>query len=223
MRPNIRKKDGENITDATIAAVISKLESDTPITKVAACAELSISYNPARLTKIIEEYTERKEFISKRKKELRNTPVSSDDASYIVSAYFEGQPLQDMADNIFRSIGVVKGILKKYNIPMRRAGMSYYEPVDLECETIPDSYNVGDMVYSARYDSAAEIMKVITKDTYRIWLFNDCKYAYQPSYELADLRKVQNDLGIKIEFMSDAECKQEIMTARRNANKKVKE
>ena len=224
MRPTIRKRAGEELTDSAIEAVIKKLESDTPITKKAACAALSITYNTTRLTKIIEEYKERKEFMTKRKKELRNTPVSTDDASYIVSDYLEGQPLRDIADRTFRSIGIVKRTLAKYNIPIRSAGNSYHDPIDLgyEGSHISD-YTTGDLVYSARYGCPAEIRKVMGNSIYRVWLFDANQYAYQPSYELSDLRKVQSELDVKIEFMSNIECLQEIQVGLRKAKKKVKE
>ena len=224
MRPNIRKKSGENLTDSAIDSVISKLESDTPITKKAACAALSITYNTTRLNKIIEEYKERKEFTARRKKELRNTPVSTGDASYIVSAYLEGIALQEIADMVFRSIAVVKRILFTYNVPIRGYSTDYHHPIDLDYETeAPANYVIGDLIYSARYDCAAEIRKIMKAGVYRIWLFGANQYAYQPAEELADLRKVQKELSVNIEFMSNSECQQEIQIGLRNAKKKAKE
>ena len=224
MRPNIRKKDGENLTNPAIELVITKLESDKPITKKAACAELRITYNTSRLQTIIDKYKVDKAFMAKRKKELRNTLVSEGDASYMVSSYLEGTALQDIADTVFRSVAVVKRILKKYNIPTRNASVTYHNPIDLGYEVeSPTDYVAGDLVYSARYDCPAEIRSIFSNGVYSVWLFGPDQYAYQPSYELADLRRVQKELSVELEYMKSDECIQEVQLALRNARKKVKE
>jgi hypothetical protein len=225
MRPNIRKRTGENLTDSAIEDVISKLESDTPITKKAACAALSITYNTTRLTKIIEEYKERKEFMTKRKKELRNTPVTESDASYMVSSYLEGNALQDIADSSFRSVGIVKRTLAKYNVPVRSSSIDYLHPVDLCYEVEPPSdYEVGDLVYAARYGCPAEITGKFSDRVFKIQLIGDhYRSAYQPSHELSDLRKLQTELGINIEHMPQEEVNHHLNEGLRNARKRDKD
>ena len=64
----VKKKDGEKLDDANIERVIGLLNQEKPITKKAACEALNISYNSTRLTRIIDEYHERKE---RRRKTLQ--------------------------------------------------------------------------------------------------------------------------------------------------------
>lgn len=224
MRARIRKNEGENLTDAAIESVLAKLNAEKPITKKDACAMLSITYNTTRLKNILETYAEQKEFTARRKKEVRNTPISTPDKSYIVSAYLNSEPLQDISDSVFRSVAVIKRVLKAYNIPVRNSTVTYHDPIDLENEELPmNDYKVGDLVYSARYDSPAEIRSKYTEDIYNIWLFNDCQFAYQPYYELGDLRMLQTELGIKLPHMSNGECQQVIRQALKDAKKRDKD
>ena len=51
----VKKQDHERLDDATIGRVVSLLGAEKPITKKAACETLNISYNTARLKKIIDE------------------------------------------------------------------------------------------------------------------------------------------------------------------------
>ena len=58
MKKTIRKKDGENLTNQNLEKVYKLLNQEKPITKVEACKLLNISYNTARLNKIISTYTD---------------------------------------------------------------------------------------------------------------------------------------------------------------------
>ncbi len=224
MSTRIRQKEGENLTDLAIESVIEKLNCEKPITKKEACDILHISYNTTRLKKIIEKYVEDKEYALNRRKALRNIPLSNADTTYIVSAYLEGISLKEISNASFRSISLIKRTLSKYNIPIRNTAVTYQKPIDLMHEEIePEDYSNGSLVYSARYDSTAEIIKVMSKGIYRIWLFKDSCFAYQPSYELNDLRKVQDDLNIKIEYLTNPECQHLIAEGLRNSRKKERD
>jgi len=65
-----------------------------------------------------------------------------------------------------------------------------------------DKFEVGETVYSSRYDSTA---KIITEQphpiygwVYRVWLTNEkwLQYAYQPACELASLKHLK-EVGVQ--------------------------
>ena len=198
----IRKKDGENLSDTQLEKVFDLLNIDSPITKKKACELLNISYNTTRLNKIMQSYSDKRDFSLERKKKLRNTPLTEEEISYIISSYLEEVSLSEISDRVFRSLGIVKRTLQKYNIPLRTSKTSFTNPVFLSENSISEEYNIGDLVYSAKYSQPAKISKFITKDkigyTYRLWLLHDMQYVYQHHYELADLTEVQKKFNVDI-------------------------
>jgi hypothetical protein len=201
----IKVKAGEDFSDEKIEKVISMLEHGE--TKKSCCDFLGMTYNTSRLNKIIEQYESKIENIAKQKKLLKGTAVSKEDRSYIVESYLNGDSLNEIANNIFRSITVIKNVLKRYNVPLREAGSSYFDPVFL-LEDPVDDYKPGDIVFSARYITTAEIISQIKPGVYKIYLQGkNEKYAYQPYYELGDLRKIQEELNIKLQWLDSYEIK----------------
>lgn len=233
MKRGIRKREGEDFSN--IERVIELLNQDKPITKKAACEMLNITYNTTRLQKIIDEHIEQKEYEARRRKELRNTPLSKQDISEIVSSYLENGNISEIVDFTFRSAQVIKRVLSQYNIPLRNSKNTYHNPIQLDPSAMSDDYKLDDLVYSARYDQAAYISKKLKEDSaggiYKIWLIKDCQYAFQPFFELGDLRRLQTELGLNIvtrkmfEFDEDGNepLQNEIAKALANARKRKKE
>lgn len=222
MKRSIRVKDGEDLSESNVQYVLNLLEQDNPITKKEACSILNISYNTTRLNRILEEFKEKQEYAEKRRKEMRSQPLTAADKSFIVSSYLEEQNLSQITESTFRSLAVIKRVLEQYHIPLRNANNNYRNPVLLDVNALSDNYTNGDLVYSARYDQPAYISKKVGEN-YRIWLIKDEQYAYQPDYELGDLRKVQEELSIKIEtrkFWDDPDMQRQIAEAIINANKR---
>jgi len=205
MAIRIRKKDNENLSDTQLEKVANLLAADSPITKKRACTLLNISYNTTRLNNIIKNYADKREYSIQRRKKLKNTPLSNDEISYIISSYLEELSLTDIANATFRSLGIVKRTLEKYKIPLRNSKNSYFNPVFLDEDSIAEDYKTGDLVYSARYNEPAKISKLYKKESfysiYSIWLCHTQQSAYQPSYELADLRELQKKFKIDIPDM----------------------
>ena len=85
MKRGIRVKEGEDFSPTKIEEVIALLEADKPVTKKVACERLGMAYNTARLNTIIETHKEQKAYNEKRRKELRNKPLSNEDISYMIS------------------------------------------------------------------------------------------------------------------------------------------
>lgn len=223
MSRGIRVKEGEDLSPTKIEEVLKLLEQEKPITKKDACAMLNIAYNTTRLNKIIDEYKERKAYHAKRKKELRNTPLTKEDISYIVSSYLEESNLSLIAETTHRGLTVIKRVLERYNVPLRSSSVTYHNPIFLSDSSISENYTKDDLVYSARYDQPAYISKAIKEGIYRIWLLKDEQYALQPYYELADLRKLQTELSISIKtrkFWEDFDMQRQIAEAINNAKKR---
>ena len=170
MKRGIRQQEGEDFSPTKIEEVIALLEADKPVTKKVACAKLGMAYNTTRLNKIIEEYKEQKAYDEKRRKEVRKTPLSKEDISYIISSYLEEANLTLISEMTHRSVPVIKRVLERYNIPLRSSATSYHNPIYLADNAISEEYSKDDLVYSARYDEPAYICKKLTQEGYRIWL-----------------------------------------------------
>lgn len=198
----VRVRKGENLTKTTIEEVISKLDSSNPITKKAACGILNIPYNTSRLDNIIKDHKEKVAFSKLRRKQLRNKPIDATDKKYIIKEYLKGTPLSTISEYTFRSVGVIKRLLDKYDLPERQSEINYNNPVLLPFNSIKDNYSKDDLVFSARYNCIAVIDKQSKTDethgrTYRLWVFgtHNC-FAYQPYYELANLTHIQKEFNI---------------------------
>lgn len=216
----IKQKAGEDFSDEKIEKVLELLENGE--TKKVCCDVLGIKYNTTRLAKIIREWEEGKELQAKLKKSFRNKPLEKQDIITICQEYLNGEAITNIADDIYRSTNVVKNVLARYNIPLRNASNNYFNPVMIDQDEVKQ-YTKGDLVFSARYNSLAEVIKRLDDDVYRICVLGkNQQYAYQPEYELGDLRKVQTELNITGEWESDtfARAWQSVKDAKNRKNKK---
>jgi hypothetical protein len=218
----IRKKAGEHLSEENIERVISLLDQEKPITKKEACEILNISYNTTRLNKIIEGHRATLTQRAELRKRFRNKPLEKEDIKLIISSYLEGVSLVDISNNLFRSVALIKRTLIKYHIPLRDASIDYWNPIEVPIEVMQDDYIKEDLVYSARYNQPACVMKKLKEGIYRIWLYKDHQYALQPYYELSDLRHIQKDFGVVVEDFPADEIKRLIYTALTNAKRKKK-
>ena len=209
MAGRIKVKDEEDLSKGNILKVIALMESEKGITKKDACAMLQISYNTARLDKIITQFKEAEIDTAKRRADKRGTPSTMPEVEFVISAYLEGKPVSSISESIYRTVPFVKTILEKYGVPTRRIiGKDYFKP-----ELIPDAavrtrFTIGEQAYSARYDSVATIKAeyppgILSNKTpeyvYRVYLEDESELqsAYQPASELASLEHI-TALGIKI-------------------------
>lgn len=198
----------ERMTDANIERVIELLEPKEqgvkPITKKDACQILGMSYNTTRLDSIIQTYKERKEKTAKRRAEKRGKPVTQDEVQFIIQSYLAGDPISTIGENTYRGSQLIKQVLDKYSVPIRKSSPDYFKPELIPEAAMRDKFEVGEVVYSARYDSMAKIMAEHENSSkhgwvYRIWLLSDrwLQSSYQPASELASLKHLR-ELGIKV-------------------------
>lgn len=203
MARGVIQQEGEDFSPAMLEKVIDALAQEKPITKTAACGMLNIKYNTARLAKIIDNYLSAKELQKTMRKKMRSVPIDISTASNIVSSYLSGESLADISDATYRSTNVIKNVLTKYNVPIRNSSIDYWHPVALDEEVLAQDYAAGDLVYSARYDMPGTVSAAVPSEDHglvcRIQFHGDRRFsAYQPYYELADLRRMQTELKIKM-------------------------
>lgn len=196
-------KENDLLTDANLERVIAGLAADKPITKKDACAILGIAYNTTRLTTLIEKYVEKKNRDTERRTALRGKPATPDEITYIIQEYLEGSTVDAISKSTFRGPSFINGILERYDVPLRAKSQDYFRP-----ELIPDGatrtrFSVGEVVYSARYDSIARIDTEQNDPRhgwiYRVWLLSDKwkQSANQEACELASLEHLRK-LGVRI-------------------------
>ena len=215
----IKVKEGEDFSNEKIEKVIAML--NTGQTKKSCCDLLGMSYNTTRLGKIISTYELKKENDSILRKKLRNKSLDEQDIKYICQEYLNGEPLSGISDSIYRSTNVIKNVLKRYNIPLRNVSHDYFHPVFIDEDEFLD-YKTGDLVFSARYNATAEIINLVEEGVYKICVLGkNQRYAYQPAYELADLRKLQKEFGITGEW--ETETRQRAWAAVLDAKKRKKD
>ena len=196
----------ELMTDANIARVIRLLEPAEegvkPITKKDACQILGMSYNTTRLATIIQQYKDKQARDKRFRAEKRGKPLTSDELTYIISEYLTGEPIDAISKSIYRSAGFVKQVLENNSVPLRVPGHSYFKPQLIPEGAVRERFKVGEVVYSARYDTLAKI-NAEKQDPkhgwiYAVWLRGNWQQsAYQPAYELASLEHLR-ELGVSI-------------------------
>ena len=197
----------ELMTDANISRVIRLLEPQEegvkPITKKDACQILGMAYNTTRLGTIIEQFKERQARSAKRRAELRGKPATSEDIIYIISEYINGETVDSISKMTYRSPTFIKRILEENAVPIRVPGHSYFTPELVPEGAVRDRFRVGEVVYSARYDSLARIETETKTEKYgyiyRVWLLAEkwLQSANQEAYELASLEHLR-ELGVRI-------------------------
>lgn len=195
----VRQKDTENLTRDNLKKVMSLLAAEKPITKKAACELLNISYNTTRLDKILADFKDKEEFRSAQRKKKRGTEFTSDEYNLIARAYLEeSSAIDSIAERLYRSTTAVQEAMDEMKLPRRNKSYSYKTPRLIPDESISDQFDMGEVVWSTKYESLAEVCELVQiKDDlgyiYRIWLKDEKwqQYAYQPAYELASLKHLK--------------------------------
>lgn len=195
---SVRQKDTENLSRDNLKKVASLLAAEKPITKKAACEMLNIAYNTTRLEKILTDFKEKEEFRSQQRKKKRGTELTADEYSLIARAYLEdGSPIDNIAERLYRPTAVINEALDNMSLPRRSRSYSYKTPHLIPDESTSEQFDIGEMVWSAKYESLAEICELVQIHelgyVYRVWLKDEKwqQYAYQPAYELASLKHLQ--------------------------------
>ncbi len=165
----VKKKSHEKLTSQNIQHVISLLNPTSSqtkaITKREACSILNISYNTTRLDKIIQDFHEQREYRSRRVSQNRGRPARPDEIQDIVKEYLSGENVSNIAKGLYRSPAFVKSLLEKIGVPQRPTKVEgrkqeYYLPE----QCVADSFDDGEIVWSATHHAPAVIDKKLTKE-----------------------------------------------------------
>lgn len=198
-----RSKNSENekLTPANLDHVTALLADPVkPITKKDACAILNIAYNTSRLQQLLDKHREKKSRDAERRAALRGKPATKDEANYIISSYLQGETVESISNSTFRGSTFIKNILDEYSVPIRARSADYWKPELIPDGAVRDKFEVGDVVYSARYDSLAKVRGEIKQKeewVYKIYLVSEKHqmFAFQPASELASLSHL-SELGV---------------------------
>lgn len=199
------QKENELLTPANLERVIALLEplEGKPASKKDCCAILGIAYNVTRLASLLEKYKEGKERDAARRAALRGKPATPDEITYIIQEYLEGSTVDAISKSTFRGSAFVKGVLERYAVPVRASSHDYFNPELVPEGAVRDRFRVGEIVYSARYDSIARVDSEQTDPRYgwiyRIYLLAEKwqQSAWTESYELASLDHLR-ELGVRV-------------------------
>jgi hypothetical protein len=196
----------ELMTPANISKVIRLLEPEDgvkPITKKDACQILGMAYNTTRLGTIIDEFKKKQSRDAERRAEKRGKPVTDDERVYIISEYLAGETVDSISKSTYRSPTFIKSVLEANAVPIRVPGSSYFKPELIPEGAMRDKFKLGEVVYSARYDSTARIDAEQFSEkhgwVYRVWLLAEKwqQNAYQEATELASLEHLR-ELGVRV-------------------------
>lgn len=199
------KNENERLDDAHIERVIALLEpaEGKPASKKDCCQILGIAYNTTRLATLIEKYKEKKAYEAKRRGELRGKPATNEEIVFIIGEYLEGATVDSISNATFRPSGFIKRILEDNAVPIRQSSHDYFRPELIPDGATRDRFAIGEIVYSARYDSIARVDSEQADPRYgwiyRIYLIAD-KWrmnAYTEAYELASLEHLRK-IGVRV-------------------------
>jgi hypothetical protein len=210
IKRGIKAKEGENLDDATVSRVISLLESEQPITKKAACEILNIAYNTTRLGTIITGYKEKQERRKKNFDKNKGQPLSESDVAYIVRGVLMGEPISDLSETLFRPVSQINRVIVDLGLPKKVRGDELAKCQLLPDECIITEASAGQIVWSARYHAAAEVIKPWGKsqdglsDIYSVYVYEPTEnkrrggfYAYQRIEDLGKLDHLSKYINIE--------------------------
>lgn len=162
----VKKKEHEKLTRVNVLNVISLLKptesGKKSITKKDACQILNISYNTTRLAKIIAEFEEREKYVEKRKAANRGKRATESEITQTVQEYLNGETVTNIAKGLFRSSGFINAIIERLGVPSRPTSADERKKIEfLPDQCVADSFEVGELVWSAKYHSTATIRQEI--------------------------------------------------------------
>ena len=210
------------VDDKKIPAAIQMLDEGS--TKKDVCAFLGIAYNTARLGTLIEEYISGVERDKEQRRLRRGKPVSQDEVVNAIEAYMSGDSISDIANRFYRSEVMIKSILEKHGALLRDNKADPLNPSFLPDNAVAESFEIGELVWSAAYSCVAEIKAKCGEDGYRIYLLDrdNHRYSNQYTYDLGSLKHLES-LGVNITKLGSIMPRDEVVAllneAVRNANK----
>ena len=206
----MKKRAYENLSAANIQKVIELLGQEKPITKKEACEVLSISYNTARLNKIIDEFQEREKYVAKRKATNKGKRAATYEITEAITNYLQGESISEIATGLYRSAGFVRSILDKVGVPQRPASAEERTgPCMIPESCVSTEFSEGEKVWSATYhapaivDEEVEVKNKYESKGYRVYILEKSEetvggfYAYVLACELGRLSHLE-EYGVNL-------------------------
>lgn len=122
---------------------------------------LNITYNTARLQRILDDYQDKVEYRELRKKQNRGRGASNEEIREAVERYLSGDSISEIAAGLFRSASFIKGIIERVGVPntSKESGV-----IPLPDSCIAESFSKGEVVWSAVYNKPARVDYEISVD-----------------------------------------------------------
>ena len=158
-RGKVKAKEHENLTEANIKKVIELLEAEKPISKKEACEILNISYNTARLAKIIQEYKDDAAELQRRRAANRGKPATNYEIQSIIEGYLDGDAIADISKRIYRSATFVKEVIDSVGVPQKVTGSDYWHPGIIPEQCAREEFERGQIVWHARRHCMAIVLE----------------------------------------------------------------
>ena len=179
----VRKKSHEKLDDANIKKVLEAVRRDKPITKKEACSMLNITYNTTRLTSILEDFEETMQFRERRKAQNRGRKATEHEVKQAIEMFLNELPVSSIAQALYRSTTFVSNLLDRVGVPKKRPSTESGSGAKIQFlpdQCVSDDFDIGEKVWSARYDLPARIVKGQFDPRY------DCKVYHIYVIELTD-------------------------------------
>lgn len=155
----VKTKDYENLTSANIKRVIELLGAEKPITKKEACEVLNISYNTARLAKIIENFKTEEAETARRRAANRGKAAAEHEIQLTIERYLDGDSVSEIAKSLYRPSSFVREIIERVGVPQKIVGADYFHAGLIPDPCIRESFSKGDIVWSARRHCMAIVLE----------------------------------------------------------------
>lgn len=212
-----------DISDEKYVEAINHLEEGG--TKKKACEILGVGNNKT-MERLINEFQERKAMDRRMRSKKRKQPITKQEVVDWITDYLQGSTFPELSDRYYRSVNVIRSRVEEAGAMLRSTTkINPLKPPLLPEACIAYEFKVGQIVWSAKYGCAAEVMGVY-KGAYRIRVANPSiqESAYQPFYELGSLEHLAElgvDLTVLIRYY-EKDCMSVVNKTIREMNKKDK-
>jgi len=176
----------------------SEKPTEKPITKKQACDMLNIAYNVTRLSNIIEEYNEQKEYVKKRKGSLRGRPATDAEINEACTSFLGGDPISDISKRLFRSAGFVRAILERVGVPARPNNKEErLDPHYFPDECVATDFAYGEVAWSSTYHGTVIVkeqldLEYLASRKGMVSMDYEAKYGC-PCYAIYVIQKIDSD------------------------------
>lgn len=186
---------------------------DNGATKKAVCAFLGMAYNTTRLQTEIDDYLSGVERDKEQRRARRGKPISQDEITYIVEAYLTGDSIANISNRFYRSEVLVKAVLETNGALLRDSKASPLTPSILPENAIAESFEIGELVWSAAYSCIAEIKAKCGDNGYRIYLLDrdNHRYTNQYTYDLGSLKHLEI-IGVDVTKLGSVMPRDEVIS-----------